>query len=217
MTIRVFLAADRGVVRGGLRAVINSQSDMRVVGEASDGISAEQGILETRPDVALLELPMPGRDGLETIKAVRQKRPMTRVLVLTVHDEAGSTRAAMEAGALGHVVKSAAESELLGAIHAVVRGRVLTEVSMVSAPIASRSVPPGRSKTIDLLSNREHMVLGLVAEGCADREIAELLHIGVKSVGNYHRRVMKKLGLSSRSELVRFALEYGILMAGTSP
>src|ERR1041385_797750 len=165
MTLRIFIADDHGVVRGGLRAVINAQSDMRVVGEASDGISAEHGILETKPDVALMDISMPGRGGLETIKVVREKRPMTRVLVLTVHDEAGYVRAAMQAGALGYVVKSAAEGELLAAIHAVARGRAFTDVSIVSARIAGGSHEAGCTESIVLLSERERAVLALVAEG----------------------------------------------------
>lgn len=216
MTIRIFLADDHGVLRGGLRALINAQSDMEVVGDAADGVSAERGILETNPDVAVMDISMPGRGGLETIVAVRQKRSMTRVLVLTVHDEPGYLRAAVQAGALGYVVKSAADTELLAAIRAVACGRAFTDIPIVSSRVAGRAGETGCTRAIAVLSDREREVLGLVAEGYANREIADALGLCVKSVETYRARVMEKLGLSTRSDLVRFALECGVLAAGKS-
>jgi two-component system, NarL family, response regulator NreC len=216
MKIRIFLADDHGVLRGGLRALINAQSDMEVVGDAADGVSAEHGILEMDPDVAVMDISMPGRGGLETIVAVRQKRPMTRVLVLTVHDEPGYLRAAVQAGALGYVVKSAADTELLAAIRAVARGRAFTDIPIVSSRVAGRSGEAYCTRGIAVLSDREREVLGLVAEGYANREIADALGLSVKSVETYRARVMEKLGLSTRSDLVRFALECGVLAAGKS-
>jgi len=216
MSIRVFLADDHGVLRGGLRALISAQPDMEVVGEAADGVNAERGILETKPDVVLMDLSMPGRGGLETIASVRQKRAMTRVLVLTVHDEPGYLRAALLAGALGYVVKNAAEAELLAAIRAVARGRAFTDVSIVASRIGRRADGFGGPPTLSLLSEREREVLGLVAEGYTNREIADALSLSVKSVETYRGRVMEKLGLATRADLVRFALECGVLAAGKS-
>lgn len=216
MTIRIFLADDHGVLRGSLRALINTQSDMEIVGDAADGVSAEQGILKTKPDVAVMDISMPCRGGLEAIIAVRQKRPMTRVLVLTVHDEPGYLRAAVRAGALGYVVKSAAETELLAAIRAVARGRAFTDIPIVASRVAGRSGEAGCTRTMAVLSDREREVLELVAEGYANREIAAALRLSVKSVETYRARVMEKLGLSTRSDLVRFALDCGLLAAGKS-
>jgi two-component system response regulator NreC len=216
MTIRTFIADDHGVLRGGLRSLINSQTDMEVVGEAADGASAEAGILETKPDVALLDLSMPGRGGLETLVAVRQKRPLTRVVVVTVHDEPGYLRAAALAGALGYVVKRAADTELLAAIRAVALGRSFIDVPIATARRANRTFAAGSSRSVALLSDREREVLEHVAEGYSNREIADALGLSTKSVETYRGRVMTKLGLSTRSDLVRFALEYGLLTAGKS-
>lgn len=216
MSIRIFVADDHGVLRAGLLALLNAQADMEVVGDAADGMNAERGILETKPDVVLMDISMPGRGGLETIAAVRQKRAMTRVVVLTVHDEPGYLRAALLAGALGYVVKNAAGPELLAAIRAVARGRAFTDVSIVASRIAGRAGGAGSPRNISLLSGREREVLSLVAEGYANREIADALSLSVKSVETYRGRVMEKLGLSTRADLVRFALECGLLAAGKS-
>jgi two-component system response regulator NreC len=216
MKIRIFLADDHGVLRGGLRALLNAEDDMEVVGDAADGWRAELGILESKPDVAVLDISMPGRGGLETIVAIRQKRPLTRILVLTVHDEPGYLQAAVKAGALGYIVKSAAGTELLAAIRAVARGRAFTDISIAAARAAGPSGRAGATTGMAFLSEREREVLGLVAEGYANREIADWLGLSIKSVETYRGRVMEKLGLTTRADLVRFALESGVLAPGKS-
>lgn len=216
MKIRVFVVDDHGVMRGGLRALIDSQDDMEVIGEAGDGAEAQAAILARSPDVVVMDLSMPRQGGLETILAVKQRRPTVRMLVLTVHDEPGYVRAALRAGALGYVVKSAVGTELLAAIRAVSRGRSFMDVSMDSQTFADRSGRPTGTGGVNELSDREREVLKLVAEGYTNREIADALVISIKSVETYRSRVMDKLGLSSRAELVRFALECGFLGAGRS-
>jgi DNA-binding NarL/FixJ family response regulator len=211
---RVFIADDHGIMRGGLRALINAQPDMEVIGEAADGASAQAAILAGNPDVVVIDISMPGQGGLDTVVAVRQRRPMIRMLVLTVHDEQGYVHAALRAGALGYVVKSAVDSELLAAVRAVSRGRTFMDVAVDGNALADRSTRGANTAALDQLSDREREVLRLVAEGYTNREAAKALVISVKSVETYRGRVMEKLGLTTRAELVRFALECGFLAPG---
>jgi two-component system response regulator NreC len=207
-------------LRGGLRALINAQADMEIVGEAASGPEAESGVKETEPDVLLMDISMPGGGGLAAIAAIKSVRPRTRILVLTVHDELGYVRAAADAGAIGYVVKNAVDTELLAAIRAVAEGRTFMDVSgglgLAEGSISRRAPKTlgGREKT--QLTPREREVMSRVAEGFTNTQIAEELRLGVKSVETYRARVMDKLGLTSRSDLVRFALESGILAPGKS-
>ena len=218
MSIRVFIADVHGILRGGLRALISAQEDMEVVGEAGSGPEAESGVTATEPDVVLMDISMPRGGGLAAIAAIKRVRPKTRILVLTVHDELGYVRAAADAGAVGYVVKNAVDTELLAAIRAVAQGRTFMDVS-VNLGVAQQSMTqkrldvPGARDTTQL-TPREREVMARVAEGYTNAQIAEELRLGVKSVETYRARVMDKLGLRSRSDLVRFALESGVLAAG---
>jgi len=215
--IGVFIADDHAVMRVGLRMLIDGQSDMRVVGEAPDGASAERGILEKNPEVALMDISMPGRDGIQTIASIAKQRPRIRVLVFTVHDEPGFVRAALSAGAAGYVEKRAIDTELLAAIRAVARGRAFMNVThpKLVREDSERESTYGADRIADvaLLSARERQVLQRVAEGLTNREVAEQLHVSIKSVEAYRARLMTKLGLKSRAELVRYTLECGVLRA----
>jgi two-component system response regulator NreC len=218
MSIRVFIADDHGILRGGLRALITAQADMEVVGEAGSGPEAESRVAETEPDVVLMDISMPRGGGLAAIAAIKRVRPKTRILVLTVHDELGYVRAAADAGAIGYVVKNAVDTELLAAIRAVAQGRTFMDVSVNTglaqqSMIAKRRDVPGGRET-EQLTQREREVMARVAEGYTNAQIAEELRLGVKSVETYRARVMDKLGLTSRSDLVRFALESGVLAPG---
>ena len=220
MSIRIFIADDHGVLRGGLRALISTQPDMEVVGEAANGPDAEKGIVSSEPDIALMDISMPHGGGLAAIAAVKKVRPKTRILVLTVHDELGYIRAAVDAGAVGYVVKKAVDTELLAAIRAVAQGRTFMDTS-VDLGQAQRSVEPRlsdavRGRGVAQLTPREREVMARVAEGYTNSQIAEELRLGIKSIETYRSRVMEKLGLSGRAALVRFALECGILAPGNS-
>ncbi|HXI57717.1 MAG TPA: response regulator transcription factor [Polyangia bacterium] len=219
MSTRVFIADDHGVLRGGLRALISAQDDMEVVGEAANGPDAEAGIKATEPDVALMDISMPNGGGLAAIAAVKQSRPKTRILVLTVHDELGYVRAASEAGAIGYVVKNVVDTELLAAIRAVAQGRSFMDSSVsleTRQSMQTKVAEAIRGRKASQLTEREREVMGRVAEGFTNSQIAEELRLGVKSVETYRSRVMQKLGLTSRADLVRFALECGLLAPGKS-
>lgn len=220
MSIRVFIADDHGVLRGGLRALLNTQPDMEVVGEAVNGPDAETGIQATEPDVALMDISMPGGGGLAAIAAVMRVRPRTRILVLTVHDELGYVRAAADAGAIGYVVKKAVDTELLAAIRVVAEGRSFMDASLglglIERALRPRATAAGPGRHLKNLTVREREVMGRVAEGYTNAQIAEQLRLGVKSIETYRSRLMEKLGLTSRADLVRFALECGVLAPGKS-
>ena len=220
MSIRVFVVDDHGILRGGLRALINLQPDMEVVGEAANGPDAEVGVKETEPDLVLMDISMPNGGGLAAIAAIKQVRPKTRIVVLTFHDELGYVRAAGRAGATGYVVKSAVDTELLAAIRAVAQGRTFMDASLgleLSQSVGTKSTDTKGGVGTSQLTGRELEVMRRVAEGFTNTQIADELGLGVKSVETYRSRVMEKLGLASRSALVRFALDCGVLGRSGTP
>jgi two-component system response regulator NreC len=167
-----------------------------------------------------MDISMPSGGGLAAIAAIKQVRPKTRIVVLTFHDELGYVRAAAHAGAIGYVVKSAVDTELLAAIRAVAQGRTVMDASLGLELAQSMGSKPGdaaRAPGTSQLTGRELEVMRRVAEGFTNTQIAEELRLGVKSVETYRSRVMEKLGLSSRSALVRFALDCGVLGRSGTP
>ena len=211
--IRVVLADDHGVVRAGLRALLNDQPDIRVVGEAADGPTAVQMTLRHKPSVVVSDLSMPG-GGLETIRAITALGLPVRVLVLTVHAEERYLLPVLEAGGSGYVRKSSAHTDLLDAIRTVARGEVFLD------PAATKTLLRGylgRVKTgeeLDLgevLSDREKEVVRLTAEGHTAQQAGDILSLSPKTIETYRHRAMQKLGLTNRAELVRYALRAGLL------
>lgn len=216
-TIRVLLADDHAVLRAGLRMMIDSQADMRVVAEADDAERAIQLTFDETPDVVVLDMAMPGGGSIEAIRTIRQKCESTKVLVLTMYDDRSYLRSVLDAGGSGFVAKRAADTALLSAIRAVNEGRSYVDVSLDDRPAPVPPTPLANpSSDLSQLSNREQEVLRLVAHGHTNREIAEQLDIGVKSVDTYRSRLSDKLGLKTRAELVRYALEQGLLETGST-
>jgi two-component system response regulator NreC len=212
--IHILIVDDHAVLRAGLRMLLEAEPDMEVVGEAGDGAEALRRILELVPDVVLLDVTMPGVDGLEVLRRIRNDSPHTRVLMLTMHDDEGYLREALAAGSSGYVLKRAADIELLSAIRAVHRGgtylhaahtKVLFEGRAGQQRIHATTEPESR------LSLREEEVLRLVALGYTNQQAADLLYLSVKTVETYRARLMAKLGLRNRAELVRYALQRGLL------
>jgi two-component system response regulator NreC len=211
---RVLLADDHAVLRSGLRLLIDNQPDLAVVGEAGDGPETLSRAKALQPDVILLDLNMPGMDGLTLLPRLRQEAPASRVLILTMHDDVNYLRQALQAGASGYVLKQAVDTELLMAIHAVLRGEKPVHPAMTQKLIAAMTepAPPAAGENPwDVLSEREHAVLRLVALGYTNGEIADELFISVKTVETYRARGMEKLGVETRAELVRSALSHNIL------
>ncbi|GAB4410156.1 MAG: response regulator transcription factor [Anaerolineae bacterium] len=210
--LRVFVADDHGVLRAGLRLLIDAQPDMQVVGEAGNGSSTLQRVTELQPDLILLDLTMPGLGGLEILPLLRQRAPASRILILTMHDNEGYLRQALAAGAAGYVLKGAVDSELLNAIRAVARGETYIHSAITHKLLESIQPSPAPSDDPwESLSSRELEVLRLVALGYTNSEIAEQLSISVKTVETYRARGMEKLNLRTRAELVRAAIAKGLL------
>ena len=219
--IRVLIADDHAVLRAGLTLLLDAQSDMEVVGEAANGPDTVRRAQETAPHVVLLDLSMPGARSTPTIEELVRLAPGSRVLVLTMHDDPAYLRAALQAGASGYIVKKAADVELLTAIRAVHNGRTFVDLTRPdSAPLqdfrrAPRLSPAnGQPKP---LSRREAEVLRLLAQGHTNHEAADHLALSVKTIETHRKRLSDKLGLKSRAQLFRFAVEVGLLDSVKAP
>jgi len=213
--IRVLLADDHAVLRAGLKLLVNHQQDMEVVAEAGTFGEAIRLARITKPDVITLDLTMPDGNGVDKIEQVCQAWPTARVLVLTMHDDPAYLRAALAAGASGYVVKKVADTELLGAIRAVHAGRVFVDLESHGKRSPAALTSAGNRDTSkcrgDKLSERERTVLERLAQGHTNQSIADELELSVKTVESYRARLLKKLGLRSRADIVRYAVETGIL------
>lgn len=213
--IRVFIADDHAVLRSGMKLLINAQPDMQVIGEAGSHDEALCKSRELKPDVLTLDLTMPGGGGTQVMEALSRESPtVTRVVVLTMHDDPAYFRVAMAAGASGYVIKQSADSELLDAIRSVAKGKMYTQVKLAdsaAAPPQMAGSYKGPANLISTLSEREREVLTMVAQGHTNQAVADRLDLSVKTVESYRARLMTKLGLHNRAELTQLAMEAGLL------
>jgi two-component system response regulator NreC len=203
--LRVLIADDHALVRSGLRALLEAEPDIDVVGEAEDGVAVLERCRGLKPDVVVMDLTMPGRGGISATEDLRAAFPATKVVVLTMHDDDAYVRLAQLAGASGFVLKKALATELIRAIRAAHAGR--THFPEIALPLAK----PAGAAPLDLITDREREVLSLIALGHTSIEIAGKLHIAEKTVETHRAHIQEKLGLRSRADLVRFALEHGLL------
>ncbi|WP_059106073.1 response regulator transcription factor [Shouchella shacheensis] len=212
--IKVLLVDDHAVVRMGLKMLLDSLSDMEVVGEASEGNEAIEKALELKPDVLLMDLSMPhGKDGLSATEELKKQLPETAILILTMHDDEEYLFRSIQAGASGCVLKSAPHEELIDAIQLVCSGEAYLHPS-ATKKLMDEYLGTMKEHGTDLyqqLSNREKEVLTLIAKGYANKEISELLYISVKTVEAHKSKVMDKLRMKTRPELVSYALKKGLL------
>jgi two-component system, NarL family, response regulator NreC len=211
--IRVLIADDHAILRAGLRMLIDSQNDMKVVGEAQNGNEAIRSVRELSPDVVILDVTMPERGGLHAIHDILKGQNGVHVLLLTMHEEPAFLRTALAAGASGYILKKSVDADLLSAIRAVSKGRLHID-SELATTLLEHAIPErfkGEEKKTQVLSERELQVLKLVAEGFSSREISDQIFIGIKTVETYRGRLAEKLGLKSRADMVRYALEIGLL------
>ena len=207
--IRLILADDHAVVRSGLRMLLDSESDFEVVAEASNIEDARRYVRGHHPKVLVLDLNMPGGSSLEAIPAIREESPDTEIVVLTMQQEPAFAREALRAGALGYVLKEAADDELVQAVRRAAVGESYLNPKL-GARIAAEP-PPGPP---DDLSDREADVLRLIALGHTNAEIAAQLYLSVRTVETHRSHIQQKLRLTSRAELVGYALERGLISAG---
>lgn len=210
MKIKVLLADDHDIVRAGLRHIVEESGDMEVVAEAADGGEAVRQALALPPDVAVVDLSMPGIDGLEVVGQLKAQYPKLPVLILTMHDEEQFVVRALEAGAMGYITKRAAPDQLVKAIRKLhAGGRYLTSAAAEALAMRVGKAPGG--SLLDSLSNRELQVLRGLALGQSGREIAEAYGISIKTVNTYRERLLKKLNLRNNIELARFAIQNRIV------
>lgn len=210
---RILVADDHAVVRAGLTAVLGAAPGLTVVGQASDGAEAIRLARALRPDLVVLDLTMPRMGGLEALTIIRQELPNTRVLVLTSVEDEASVFQVIEAGASGYLLKRAAAEDLLEAIQTARAGGAFVRPEIVRALAADwlQRERAGESSDADPLTPREREILGLVARGFTNQEIAEDLVISVRTVESHRAHVMDKLGFRNRAELVKYAMRKGIL------
>jgi len=213
--MRILIADDHGIVRGGLRLLIDRQPDMEVVAEAEDGVEALEQAQSERPDLCVLDVSMPRLTGLQSARQIKAHLPQTQVLMLSMHDDERYVFDALKAGASGYVLKRAVDHDLIDAIRAVHRGEAFltnaVERSLIRDWMSDESDGPdgvgGR------LSPREQEVLKLIAEAHTNKEIASILHLAEKTVESHRANLLRKLGMRDRVELVRYAIRRGLTEA----
>jgi two-component system, NarL family, response regulator NreC len=210
MSIRVLIVDDHAVVRSGLRRVLEAEADIEVVGEAGDMRTAVFETRSQKPEVVLMDLVMPGGSGIEATVAVLKEAPEATVLVLSMQDDPRYVREAFEAGASGYVLKEAADSEVVEAIRKVAGGARYVHPALGARLVAADAEERARTDA-DPLSDREHEVLRLLALGHTNQEIAEMLFLSVRTVETHRAHIMQKLRLTTRAELVRYAIDTGLL------
>lgn len=212
--ITVFLADDHTMMRDGLRHILEAEADMKVVGEAADGLAALEEVTRLRPNVVIMDIRMPELGGIEATWQIRTACPSVQVVILSMHASAQYIYRALQAGALGYVLKESAGSELIKAVRAAHRGeRHLSR--KISNELIEEYLRRGNKEVDDPLaplSARERQVLQLVVRGNTNAKIAELLHLSPKSVATYRSRMMMKLGISDLPSLVKFAMQHGLLL-----
>ena len=209
-TIRVLVVDDHAVVRAGLRRVLDAEPDIETVGEAPNAERAVYEAIETRPDVVLMDVVMPGKSGIEATPSILQAVPTARVLVLSMQDDPRYVREAFDAGARGYVMKEAADAEVVAAVRAVADGERYLHPALGARLVAAESEERRRAEE-DPLSDREREVLRLLALGHTNQEIARSLYISVRTAETHRAHIMQKLRLATRADLVRYALDRGLL------
>jgi two-component system response regulator NreC len=210
--IKILLADDHTVVREGIRSLLESRNNIMVVGEVSNGRDAIRKAAELRPDVVIMDISMPVLNGIEATRAIVQESPRIKVLVLTVHEDRETVRQILRAGAAGFLVKKSAASELFNAVDAVHRGDAFFAPSV--SRVLLEDYVQVTNDTVEVLSQRERQILQLVAEGYANREIADLLCISVKTVEGHKDNIKKKLGVRDQVDLIKYAILKGIISLG---
>ena len=212
--IRVLIADDHGLMRAGVKALLDATDDIEVVGEAEDGDEAIQEVRRLAPDVVLMDVAMPGLGGLEATLVIGKEHPEVKILVLTQYVDREYVSRFLKAGVSGYVLKKAAASELVAAIRAVQRGGLVLDPEIardVMSEQGKEASPDQVEDPYETLTDREKQVLKLVAEGGSNKEIAETLGISVKTAMAHREHLMEKLGVHSRTELIKFALRRGVI------
>jgi DNA-binding NarL/FixJ family response regulator len=213
MTVSIFLADDHQVVRQGLRSLLEAQPNFSVVGEADDGLDALAQIERLQPDVLLLDLMLPGLNGLEVTRQAQQRSPKTRIVILSMHSDESYVLQALRNGAAGYVLKQSSAATVIQAVTEVSQGRRFLSPSLSDRAVEAymQKVEPTAFDLYETLTSREREVLQLAAEGYSNADIAERLFISCRTVETHRANMMRKLDLRSQTDLIRYALRKGIL------
>jgi DNA-binding NarL/FixJ family response regulator len=209
MPIKVLIADDHTIIRDGLKLILESQSDIKVTAEADDGLAAIDKARKMQPDVIIMDIAMPNMNGIEATHRIKEENPDVRVVILSMHSTAEDIFRAMQAGALGYLLKESAGTEVVDAVRAVFKGRRYLSRKVDDILIDSYIFDHQWQSTkspLESLSSREREVLQLVAEGKSSNDIASLLYLSVKTVETYRSRLMQKLGMKDKSDLIKFAI-----------
>jgi DNA-binding NarL/FixJ family response regulator len=209
---RILIADDHGIVRSGIKLLLDRQTGFEVVAEAADGIEAVEQALSTRPGLCILDVSMPRMTGLQAAREIRAQIPQTRVLMLSMHDDEHYLFEALKAGASGYVLKREADQDLVGAVHAVVRGEAFLTNAAERSMIRQWMDDGAEGPTVPL-TPREEEVVKLIAEANTNAQIAVILHLSEKTVESHRANVLRKLGMRDRVELVRYAIRRGLIEA----
>lgn len=213
MKTRILLAEDHATVREGIKLLVNKQADMEVIGEAGDGAAAIEKADELAPDLVVMDVSMPGMNGLRATRSLRRKFPNIKILTLTRHTDDGYLQQLIEAGVNGYVLKQSAPTELINAIRAVVEGKSYIDQSLVTKVMGGfvGRAAALRGENANAVTDRENEVLRLIAWGYSNKEIAQKLDISVKTVEAHKTNTMRKLGMKGRIDIVRYAILRGWL------
>jgi len=211
MSIRILIADDHGVMRAGLRAVLEDELDLQIVGEATNGEEALHLASQLQPDIILLDIGMPGIDGIEVTRRLRRLSPQTQALILTVYEDERLLSEAIQAGASGYVIKRALEEELLSAIRAVSRGDMYIHPAITRLLVKGiNPITESKKNSLGSLTPREQEVMGYIVRGYTNRQIAESMYISVRTVEGHRASLFSKLGIKTRVELVELAERYNL-------
>jgi DNA-binding NarL/FixJ family response regulator len=217
MSVRILLADDHGIVRDGIRISLENHSDLEVVAEVDDGFKAVEAVRRIKPDLVVMDVSMPGMNGIEATRQITAEDPAAKVLCLSMHMNRRFMTAALEAGAAGYLLKDRALEELVEAIRTVMAGRVYL-CQMVASTVAEARVAgvfEPRPLNSPTLTAREREVLQLVAEGLSGRQIASKLHVSLKTVSTHRQHIMDKLEIHNAAGLTKYAIEHGLTSVDT--
>ena len=213
--VKILIVDDHAVLRDGLRAMLGVYDEIEIVGEASEGKEAIKKVLESAPDVILMDLVMPGMDGLEATRRILKKMPKAKVLFLTQYETKEYLLSAIKAGAAGYIPKRALSSELLTAIHTVHKGDSFLYPSAAATLIEGYRQQAEEAEPYDQLTAREREILKLIAEGHTSRKVSDILHISFRTVNGHRTKIMNKLNIHKSTELIKYAIRKGLLSADT--
>jgi DNA-binding NarL/FixJ family response regulator len=207
--IRVLLADDHAVVRAGLREILTATGDIEIAAEVANGTQVIECVRECVLDVAVLDLSMPGRSGIELIRRVKEERPQTKVLILSMHSEDQYAIRALKAGASGYITKESAAEQLVAAVRKVAAGGAF--ISAETAQRLAQDAMPGTSRAPhEVLSDREYQIFRMIVAGCTPTEIAVTLSLSVKTVSTHKVHILQKMGMMTEGDLIRYAVRHGL-------